>query len=63
MEQCMDEKLGMKKPPFGYFTQLRVHETERPKPKSAATEFKNPTVGFPKDFAKDFDSPRTIEGI
>lgn len=50
MDQCMQEKLGMARPPYGYFTQLRVHHTDRPKPKSFATEFKNANKGLSKDF-------------
>ena len=61
MEQCMAEKMGMQKPPFGYFTQLRIHETERPKPKSFGTEFKNANVGVQKDFEEEIEKlgPKT----
>uniref|UniRef100_A0A6P6YKK6 NADH dehydrogenase [ubiquinone] 1 alpha subcomplex subunit 8-like n=1 Tax=Dermatophagoides pteronyssinus TaxID=6956 RepID=A0A6P6YKK6_DERPT len=48
--KCMEQKMGIKRPPFGYFSQLRVHETSRPKPKSFATEFKDQNVGVPIDF-------------
>jgi len=56
MQQCLLEKLDMRKPEFGHFTQLRVHETQRPKPKSYATEFKHETVGIPKNFKETIDS-------
>lgn len=52
VEICMDEKLGIKKPPFGYFSQLRVHDSARPKPKSYAVDFKDPTIGYDEDFEK-----------
>lgn len=55
MEDCLESKLGIAKPPYGYFSQLRIHETERPKPKSYATDFKNPNVGLPPDFAQEVD--------
>lgn len=47
---CMNEKMGIKRPPLGYFTQLRVHETNRPKPKPTAPEFKDQTIGLPDEF-------------
>ncbi|KAH9398309.1 ndufa8, NADH-ubiquinone oxidoreductase complex I 19kd subunit [Tyrophagus putrescentiae] len=53
MEDCMESKMGIEKPPYGYFSQLRVHETERPKPKSFATEFQKPNVGMPPDFQEE----------
>ncbi|VVC91544.1 NADH dehydrogenase [ubiquinone] 1 alpha subcomplex subunit 8-like [Leptidea sinapis] len=31
-EECMDEKLCMKRPEFGYFCRARVHKTSRPPP-------------------------------
>jgi NADH dehydrogenase (ubiquinone) 1 alpha subcomplex subunit 8 len=52
-DHCMREKLGIERPPFGYFTQLRVHETSRPKPKGNAPEFKDPTIGLPSDFPRE----------
>lgn len=48
----MEAKLGMTKPPFGYFSQLRVHESERPKPKSYAIDFQQPTPGLTEEFEK-----------
>lgn len=44
--------MGIERPPFGYFTQIRVHESSRPKPKSYATEFKDPSMKMPDDFEK-----------
>ncbi|XP_047513142.1 NADH dehydrogenase [ubiquinone] 1 alpha subcomplex subunit 8-like [Pieris napi] len=31
-DQCMLENLNLERPPFGYFTEVRVHATKRPKP-------------------------------
>ncbi|XP_022127393.1 NADH dehydrogenase [ubiquinone] 1 alpha subcomplex subunit 8 [Pieris rapae] len=31
-DQCMLENLNLERPPFGYFTEVRVHDTKRPKP-------------------------------
>ena len=53
MNQCMLEKLGMPKAPYGYFTQLRIHDTERPKPKSFATEFMNRNAGMTPEFREE----------
>ncbi|KAI7694030.1 NADH dehydrogenase [ubiquinone] 1 alpha subcomplex subunit 8 [Sarcoptes scabiei] len=55
VRKCMEEKLGIKKPPFGYFSQLRIHETSRPKPKSFATEFKDSNVDVPDNFEEKVD--------
>lgn len=49
----MAEKFGMEKPPFGYFTQVRVHESKRPKPDPKVPVWKDPTPGLPDDFPRD----------
>jgi len=51
-DECMTEKMGLERPPFGYFTQVRVHETSRPHPKPTAPEFTDPTIGLPEDFPR-----------
>lgn len=56
MDQCMSEKLGMTPPPIGYFSQLRIHDSERPKPKSFATEFIKPNQGVTREFAEQADN-------
>ncbi|OTF75843.1 hypothetical protein BLA29_009268 [Euroglyphus maynei] len=58
----MEEKMGIKRPPFGYFSQLRVHESSRPKPKSFATEFKDPNVGVPIDFEEKIKKLKQDDG-
>ena len=40
----------MERPPFGYFTQMRIHETSRPRPKSYTFEFKDANIGTTKEF-------------
>ncbi|XP_035224211.1 NADH dehydrogenase [ubiquinone] 1 alpha subcomplex subunit 8-like [Stegodyphus dumicola] len=32
LDNCMAEKLNIERPPFGYFTEIRPHKTERPRP-------------------------------
>ncbi|CAG2163140.1 unnamed protein product [Oppiella nova] len=49
-DQCMTEKMGLERPPLGYFTQVRVHDTQRPKPSPTAPKFMDPTIGLPEDF-------------
>ncbi|KAK6183218.1 hypothetical protein SNE40_010741 [Patella caerulea] len=31
-DNCIKEKLGQDRPPLGYFSKIRVHESKRPKP-------------------------------
>ncbi len=31
-DKCVLDKLGQERPEVGYFTKVRVHKTERPKP-------------------------------
>jgi len=31
-DSCILDKLGQKRVPFGYFTEIRIHESSRPKP-------------------------------
>lgn len=50
LDKCFEEKMGMTRPKFGYFSQMRVHETSRPRPKSFATEFKNKNEGVTEEF-------------
>jgi len=47
-DRCMEEKFGLKRPPFGYFTQLRVHDSARPAPKADYPTW-TPLPGLPKD--------------
>lgn len=32
MDQCVEEKLGIKRPPIGYFSKIHVHESLHPRP-------------------------------
>ncbi|XP_015792427.1 NADH dehydrogenase [ubiquinone] 1 alpha subcomplex subunit 8 [Tetranychus urticae] len=48
-DACMYRKLGMEKPPFGYFAQVRVHDPERPKPAKWVPEFPEPSGIVPHD--------------
>lgn len=32
MDQCVEEKLGIKRPPVGYFSKIHVHDSLSPRP-------------------------------
>ena len=38
-DNCMKDKMGMERPELGYFSQVRVHKTDRPKPEYTFKEF------------------------
>ena len=31
-DKCVFDKLGQERPPLGYFSKIRVHDTKRPRP-------------------------------
>ncbi|ESO96503.1 hypothetical protein LOTGIDRAFT_115810 [Lottia gigantea] len=41
-DNCVKEKIGVERPPLGYFTRLREHETSRPKPQLKPLELPYP---------------------
>lgn len=49
-DACMEKKLKAAKAPFGYFSQIRIHETSRPKPAPFVPEFPNRSKGMPVDY-------------
>lgn len=51
-DNCMKEKLQMERPPPNYFNQLRVHNTNRPKPQEDLPKFENPVKGLPDDYPR-----------
>ncbi|RWS24536.1 NADH dehydrogenase-like protein [Leptotrombidium deliense] len=38
-DYCLSNKLGVERPPMGYFTSVRLHDSERPKPKTWIPKF------------------------
>jgi len=50
---CMFEKLGQRKPDFGHFAQLRLHESKRPRPAPFVPEFPDKTDEQQKDVKHD----------
>ncbi|KAJ8307480.1 hypothetical protein KUTeg_015564 [Tegillarca granosa] len=38
LDKCLFEKMGISRPPIGYFSMVRVHKTDRPKPAPSDTD-------------------------
>ena len=56
-DKCMEVKMKRPKPPFGYFSQLRVHESTRPRPVQIVPEFPDRSIGLPQDYEGLKDAP------
>lgn len=57
-DTCMEVKMKRIKPPFGYFAQLRLHESKRPKIVPEVPEFPDRVDGVPKDYEGLKNQPR-----
>lgn len=57
-DSCMKHKMGKEKPPFGYFTQVRIHQSERARPLPAVPEWPDKTRGIPEDHPALKELPR-----
>uniref|UniRef100_A0A1E1W489 NADH dehydrogenase [ubiquinone] 1 alpha subcomplex subunit 8 n=1 Tax=Pectinophora gossypiella TaxID=13191 RepID=A0A1E1W489_PECGO len=52
-DKCMLEKLNLERPGFGYFTEARVHSTNRPKPlEEPKAVYPDATPAIPEDAEK-----------
>jgi len=51
-DKCMLDKLGQERPYVGYFSKVRVHHTNRPKPE-VKIELPEPFVAHPRYNPKD----------
>jgi len=49
-DACMDKKMKAVKPPFGYFSQVRIHDSKRQPPLPRVAEFPDKSIGLPKDY-------------
>ncbi|RWS09808.1 NADH dehydrogenase-like protein [Dinothrombium tinctorium] len=47
-DQCLASKLGIERPPLGYFTSIRIHNSTRPRPTPWIPKFPA-TPSFPED--------------
>jgi len=59
-DTCMKDSLGMDRPPLGYFSLIRVHESDRPVPKAERPAWLDDprgvggrADGLPKDFPRN----------
>lgn len=50
MDACFEKKLNSHRPPFGYFTQVRLHETTRPRPVPFVPEFPDKSKALAQDY-------------
>lgn len=49
-DKCMLDNLKMERPYFGYFSEVKVHHTERPRPEGVQRkEFAEAPVAIPDD--------------
>ncbi|XP_072937593.1 NADH dehydrogenase [ubiquinone] 1 alpha subcomplex subunit 8 [Epargyreus clarus] len=52
-DKCMLEKMNLERPPFGYFTEVRVHDSKRPKPlEEPKAVYPDATPALPEDAEK-----------
>ncbi|XP_068621950.1 NADH dehydrogenase [ubiquinone] 1 alpha subcomplex subunit 8 [Battus philenor] len=53
LDKCMLENLNLERPPFGYFCEVRVHDTKRPKPPvEPKAVYPDATPALPEDAEK-----------
>jgi NADH dehydrogenase (ubiquinone) 1 alpha subcomplex subunit 8 len=54
LDRCVEEKLGVSRPPIGYFCKLHVHESAVPKPAPKIRDYKAEAAKVLKELPKDF---------
>lgn len=59
MDACLKKKLNLDRPPFGYFCQVRIHDTKRPKPVPFVPEFPDKSKSVPQDY-EGFKEPARL---
>ena len=60
LDGCMKEKLDLDRPPYGYFSLIRVHDTDRPKPEDQRPSWlDDPRGGGRRADVLPDDFPRT----
>lgn len=59
-DNCMKNKMNLERPPLGYFSQIRIHNSSRVKPEY---KFKHPkmTPGLPEDYEER--EPKNAHGL
>lgn len=51
LDKCALDKLGIERPPYGYFAEVKIHDTKRPKPVETLPEYET-TPSLPPDAPK-----------
>ncbi|XP_074652521.1 NADH dehydrogenase [ubiquinone] 1 alpha subcomplex subunit 8-like [Tubulanus polymorphus] len=60
-DKCVLDKLGLEKPPAGYFAKIRVHETKRAKPSLPPLDLPVPTPGPPsRESLSEQPTPKSL---
>lgn len=55
LDNCVLKNLNIERPPFGYFCEAKIHNTDRPAPKSEKPEYPDRTPPIP---AKPWPEPK-----
>lgn len=55
MDECMLQKMNLERPYLGYFTEIRVHKTDRPRPPYylPRKEWKDDRPSLPDDYPRE----------
>ena len=52
-DKCVSDNLGIQRPPFGYFCEVKVHDTKRPKPEPKKPDvYPDYTPYLPDDYPR-----------
>lgn len=51
-DKCMLDNLNLERPAFGYFCEVKVHDSARPKPESPTPVYGDLPDSLPKDYPK-----------
>lgn len=51
-DKCMEDNLNLERPPYGYFCEVKVHDSARPKPMTEIPVYSDLPDSLPKDADK-----------
>lgn len=54
VDKCIEDKLGIVRPPLGYFSKLHVHDSDKPKPKPQMRDYKAEAEKVMTELPKDY---------
>ncbi|XP_011308817.1 NADH dehydrogenase [ubiquinone] 1 alpha subcomplex subunit 8 [Fopius arisanus] len=52
LDKCVLEKLNVERPPYGYFCEVKIHDSKRPKPVDVLPEYEDRIPKLPEDAPK-----------